>query len=439
MPDRTHHHRWWHRLLGFRFRGHDRALDELYRQEKQSAAEAGAEPAFGPAPGPGRDAWLQAELDKAAQAEASGGAQAADAEIPWHEKANYGGWKFPKASPAAEARNAVTGRRAAEAGPEQTEAGARPGQQAEAQIADDSGWERFIRQAEAASADGEARRLQAGRHREMELDSRPTDAQWQRQLDEWAEADARAAEEARELEQMAESGRILRELAAEDDAEARAALRGDRDVQALSATGRQRYDELMAEEAEAGLRRQIEAGLAAEEGQMTAEGEITSAASGLSAAGPWGGPISARRAAELGEEEARAQRERAAGIEAEPVMGADYYTARPGSDAHRAAYAEYAEASGGLEGYSTGEAYEIDNAAELAAERWQAEMEAEGDRITEAEAAGRDADPEMPAPRPHTRSGARAAETVARIDQVLAAHGDARRAAECQAEAGDWF
>lgn len=100
---------------------------------------------------------------------------------------------------------------------------------------------------------------------------------------EQAEQDWREAEWRREAAEMEENDRILREMEEEDNAEAQAALRGDISVNDLSATGRQRYDELMRE-----AERYLEAD--AENGQMVSEGEFTAGSSGFSAAGPWESP-----------------------------------------------------------------------------------------------------------------------------------------------------
>jgi hypothetical protein len=78
-------------------------------------------------------------------------------------------------------------------------------------------------------------------------------------------------------------------------------------------------------------------------------------------------------AAAIGAEEAEAQRQPAA-----PEMGQDYYTQPVGSDRHRAAYAEYMEATGGpRDGWTTEQEYAADNWAELEYDRWQAVQESE--------------------------------------------------------------
>lgn len=401
MTDRTHRHPWWQRLLGRTRHVLDRAWDEIYWHGRHPAAEADT----GGSTRPGRfirEGWAaeqapEIEADQELQTGQSGSTATAeaeteaDAEPAWHEKANYGGWRYPGPKATAEAGTAEADTSGGQVPPQRdadAEATADPDSTAQA-AADDSGWERFIRQAEE-----------------------------DRQAQEAAERQARAAR---------------------------------------------------TETAEA----------AAETGPVAADSEAAADTSGLSPASPWGGPASAAREAWIEDPEAEAE---AADAEAEAQaeaetgreMGPDYYTAAPGSPEHRAAYERHfhANADLGIDAVpgNPEASYQADNAAELDIDRWQREMEAEGDRHAEAELPeaaweaeeartaftgpaydrwideraaqaeneARDTDPPPSVTAQQGRTVDRADYTIARIDEVLAAgtgaRHDARREAEQQAE-----
>lgn len=100
MTDRTHRHHWLRRLFGRARVELARAWDEIYWPGRHPAPETD----LGPAPRgwvPGPDLEADTEEEPTTSAAAAGAQAEAEAEtgtgdLPWHERANYGNWQYPK-------------------------------------------------------------------------------------------------------------------------------------------------------------------------------------------------------------------------------------------------------------------------------------------------------------------------------------------------------
>lgn len=361
MTDREHRHHWIRRLfgpLGLRVRHViDRARDEIYYPAAPIRDAAADEAAAA------QDRITRAiELDIEGPEPDTGNGEAPEPETPWHGRANYGNWRWP--GPQAETETPVPdtapGPAAAEAAAENVPAG-QPEQEPENQEPSVlAPWAVGLSPEEAAET-AEALRL-ANNGLPMTSHQHVLAAEAARRSPDIEISGAPAADSSREHIHLA---------AAEADPNPSGPwgkpLTPDDGIQA--AQGRT-VDEVnvITEPQAAGAEPEPEAVIMRE----TEYGWF---------------PVPPEDAARDRELTRRRQQEAAA--DAEPEMGEDYYTATPGSPEHRAAYEAYAEATGGLlleDGYTVGEMYEVDNAAELAAERWQEEMEAEGDRQLEDEA-----------------------------------------------------